>query len=693
MECLNNRKEVKCMKKLTKTCKTVVCGVLSVALLASYSSVSEKYSNNSDINSVNADVMVSGDINCDGIVSAADVFKLKEYLLGMSNLELQAVNNADINSDGQINVVDCIMLISQLIDDTQNPSEPTDVENTIKLSGKSVSVTGTGMVTEESVVTINEPGTYVITGKLDDGQIIVNVDKEKYPEGKVELSLEGAEINCSDNSPVYVESIGDECVISVKKGTENTVSDGTDYVNADEKSGAIYSKDDLKLKGKGKLIVKGNCTDGIVSKNDIKIFNGNIDVTAVNDGIRGKDSVRIGDSGDTDFSNLSVTVKTTEGDGIKSTNSTDDGKGNIIINGGKIKVNSYGDAVSAERNITINGGDLDLYTYTGSKAAQSDLSSPPQGGKFPGMQEGNTEKPDISAKGIKGIGGIELNGGTVNVDSTDDSIHSNGDIVINGGDMTVASSDDGIHSDTMLIINDGRINITRSYEGIEAYDIEVKGGNIRLVASDDGFNAAGGDGSGNANTNPWEQGGMSSSTGILNISGGYIYVQAEGDGVDSNGNITVSGGTVIVCGPTRGGNGIVDIGDGNGYKFSFTGGTLLEIGTQDMFVSPTAANGFLKGTSVALSPDTMVTVADSDGNVLSAIKVPQSINMTGAAVYASSQLDTSKYSIYLGGSYDGTLDENGYGEGGSITGATVAGTAGTSTDSGNIGRPGGRPTW
>ena len=692
MECLNNRKEVKFMKKLKKTGKTVACCALSIALLASYSSLSGLYGNNSDIDLVNAEASVAGDINCDGILSVADVFKIKQYLLGMSDLESQALDNADINSDGQINVIDCIMLISQFIDNTQNPSQPTDEKNTIKLDGKSVSVTGTGMVTDESLVTITEPGTYVITGKLDDGQIVVNVDKEKYPEGKVELSLEGADISCSDNSPVYVQSIGDECIISVKKGTENTVSDGTDYVNADEASGAIYSEDDLKIKGKGKLIVKGNCTDGIASKNDIKIFNGNIDVTAVDDGIRGKDSVKIGDSDDSDFSNLIVTVKTTQGDGIKSTNSTDEGKGNIIVNGGKIKVNSYGDAVSAESNITINGGDLDLYTYTGSKASQSDLSSPTQGGKFPGMQEGNTEKSDISAKGIKAVGGIEINAGTVNIDSTDDSIHSNGDIAINAGDMTLASSDDGIHSDKMLTINDGKINIIRSYEGIEAYDIEVKGGNIRLVASDDGFNAAGGDGSGNQNTNPWGQGAMSSSVGILNITGGYIYVKAEGDGVDSNGNITVSGGTVIVCGPTRGGNGIFDIGDSNGYKFSFTGGTVFGIGTQDMFVSPTAENGFLKGTSIALSPDTMVTVADSQGNVLSAIKVPQSMNMTGAAVYASSQLDTSRYSIYIGGSYNGTLDENGYGEGGSITGAALAGTAGSSTDTGNTGRPG-RPMW
>ena len=673
------------MRRFKKTYKKVVCGVLSVALLTSYSSVSEKNGSKSGINSVDADVVLSGDINCDGILSAADVVKLREYMLGMSNLDSQDFKNADINSDGKVNVVDCIMLISKFIDDKQNPS---DAEKTIKLNGKSVSVTGAGMVTDGSVVTINEPGTYVITGKLDDGQIIVDVDKEKYPDGKVELSLENAEINCSDNSPVYVAGIGDECVISVKKGTENIISDGTDYVNADERSGAVYSKDDLKIKGKGKLTVKGNCTDGIVSKNDIKIFNGNIDVTAIDDGIRGKDSVKIGDSEDTDFSNLNVTVKTTYGDGIKSTNSTDDGKGNITINGGKIKVNSYGDAVSAERNVIINSGDLDIYTYTGSKASQSDLSTPPQGGGFPGMKEGNINKPDISAKGIKGAVGIEINGGTINIDSTDDSIHSNGDTVINGGEMTLASSDDGIHSDKMLTINDGKINIKNSYEGIEAYDIEVKGGNIRVVASDDGFNAAGGDGSGNANTNPWGQGGMSSSTGILNISGGYIYSEAGGDGIDSNGNITVSGGTVIVCGPVRGGNGIFDIGDGNGYKFSFTGGTVFGIGTQDMFVSPTAANGFLKGTSVALSSGTMVTVADSDGNVLSAIKVPQSINMTGAVVYASSKLDTGRHSVYLGGSYDGTLDENGYGEGGRITGASVAGTAGSSTDSGNPGRPG-----
>ena len=119
--------------------------------------------------------------------------------------------------------------------------------------------------------------------------------------------------------------------------TTNGEIECTIYTNADEDSGAIYSKDDLKIKGKGNLTVNGNCADGIVGKDSVKIFNGNINVNAVDDGIRGKDSVKIGDADDTDFSALNVTVVSSGGDGITSTNDTDADKGNVIINGGTIR--------------------------------------------------------------------------------------------------------------------------------------------------------------------------------------------------------------------------------------------------------------------------------------------------------------------------------------------------------------------
>ena len=133
-------------------------------------------------------------------------------------------------------------------------------------------------------------------------------------------------------------------------------------------TGAIFSRDDLKLKGKGTLIVNGNTEDGIVCKNDLKIWNGSITVNAADDGIRGNDSVRIGDPDATDYSTLSVTVNTnngsTGGDGIKS-NSTETDKGYITINGGTVNINSYADGIQAEQTFTMDGGDLNITTYSG----------------------------------------------------------------------------------------------------------------------------------------------------------------------------------------------------------------------------------------------------------------------------------------------------------------------------------------
>jgi hypothetical protein len=614
--------------------------------------------------SFDVETMYIADLNENGAVGIDDLALLKQYIMGDKipkigtykettqtevttepiTTSVTTTNETTVTTEASITTVTEVPV-------TTVTEVPTIEAKTITLNGASIDKTGTGIDINGSVATIKEPGVYVITGTLNDGQIIVNVDKTTYPDGEVELSLEGATINCSNNSAIFIESVDKECAISVKKGTVNTVSDGTSYTNADGDSGTIYSKDDLKIKGKGDLVVKGNYTDGIVSKDSIKLFNGNIEVTAVDDGIRGKDSVKIGDTDDTDFSALKVDVTSSSGDGIKTTNETDVDSGKVIINGGTVVIKSFTDAIDAAQSIKIDGGEVDIYTNKGSTG-------------------GSIASTVTSAKGLKAVKLIEINNGTIKIDSTDDSIHSNTDLIVNGGNVTMATTDDAIHADNSITINNGNINITKSYEGIEAYLIDVKGGNIKLVSSDDGFNAAGGDGSGTQNNTGFFQGGMSTSTGTLNISGGYCYVQANGDGVDSNGNLTISGGTVIVCGPSAGGNGIFDIGDGGTYKFTVNGGTIFGIGTSSMFVSPTSNNSYLS-TAITLQSGNILTIADSTGRVLSALKVPSSLNMNGALVYASPSFAAGTYSVYSGGTYTGTLDENGYGVGGTVSGGTL----------------------
>ena len=184
----------------------------------------------------------------------------------------------------------------------------TVVDPTPAPEGLTITLADSGMTTnasseakvENNVCTIEQPGVFTVTGGMTGGQIVVDVDKTVYPDGVVELDLSGMSLTNTTNSPIYVASIADEVIIVAKNGTENTISDGTSYTNADGDTGAIYSKDDIKFKGKGKLTVNGNAADAIVGKDDIKIYNGTLTVNAADDGIRGKDSVTVGDASKSD---------------------------------------------------------------------------------------------------------------------------------------------------------------------------------------------------------------------------------------------------------------------------------------------------------------------------------------------------------------------------------------------------------
>ena len=597
-------------------------------------------------------------------------------------------------------------------------------------SGSSVTATNAsgGVVSNPSNLTISGANVTItasseisVSGESTSGQLAVNVDKTAEPEGKVVLNLEGLTLSNSSAAPIYVEAIGDEVQISAKNGTTNTISDGTShtdtYVDSDGNTntvnGAIFSRDDLKLKGKGTLIVNGNTEDGIVCKNDLKIWNGNITVNAADDGIRGNDSVRIGDPDAADYSSLSVTVNTNNGssggDGIKTT-SDEDGKGYVTINGGTVNIDSYADGIQAEQTFTMNGGELNITTYQGSNFTGS--ASGGNGGWGGGMggNDGNSNKTDISAKGIKAVGVYDeagttwqsggdliVNGGTITIDSSDDSLHCGGDMQLLGGSMTLATADDGAHSDHALTIGSTGgdydapyVNITKSYEGIEGVDITQNSGTVMVTSSDDGYNAAGGaDSSGNNNSGGWGQGswggpgGGSSSDGsqTMTFNGGYAYVNAAGDGLDSNGNIYFNGGYVFVS-QTGGGNGPLDCGDSNN-SITYSGGTVIAAGSSDMFETPSSYS-FLSTTSV--SAGQTITFTDASGNVLATFTLP---NGSAEMVMCSQE---SSVTCYTGGTLSGTTyfasqdSTNRCGYGGTISGGTaVSASSGGNSDPGGGG--------
>lgn len=594
-----------------------------------------------------------------------------------------------------------------LKDANKEAVEPSDASNIVVTDGTYITITAPTDGQEIS-----------ISGTCSNGQIKVDVDKTTYPEGSVDLSLEGLTLSNETTSPIYIAAIDDICNISAKKNTENNISDGTSYTNEDGNNGAIYSKDDLKLKGKGTLNVTGNCGFGIISKNDLKIFNGTIQVTAKGVAVKGKDSVKFGDKDDLGkegaYDDLKVTLTSESSDGVRSTNPKDDetkvsedkdygdGKtGEIIINGGTIKVTSYGDAFQSAGDLTVNGGTVDLYTYQGSNYSSSKNNNN-SWGSFPARPSTttttDTTTDDISAKGLKAEGNLTINDGVITIDSSDDALHCAGSAAVKGGKLTLATGDDGIHADTDIVIDGGNINLTKSYEGIEAPTITVNDGTVHIVSSDDGFNASdgsgetangnGGGGFGGPNGGQMWGGNTSTTTDTkaceLYIKGGYCLVEAEGDGLDSNGNLHISGGTTLVVGPSSSGNGSFDYGDGGSYTFEYTGGTVMAVGTSGMAVFPTNTSDYLTR-SLSTSGENTIAVTDKDGQVLSVLKFSKSAQLL---TYCNSDTTLSDCKVYLNPEYDKDFDEFGYSSGGSISGGTELTTTASNPSTGGGNRPG-----
>ncbi|MDE6776560.1 MAG: carbohydrate-binding domain-containing protein, partial [Oscillospiraceae bacterium] len=337
-------------------------------------------------------------------VGFADLLLLQKYLIGKETLSEEAYQNANIINDDVVNIYDFVALKRKVLNEgggsviTPNPTPSgSELVESIVYHDSSVSLydadgneiaienASNVVVTDSTYVTITTSGEYNISGTSENGQLKVNTDDDAEPKAAVTLNFQDLTLSNASVAPVYVENVGKDVTISVKKGTTNTISDGTTHTDSYTKNdgevkeidAAIFSRDDLKIKGKGDLIVNGNYENGIVCKNDLKLWNGNITVTAVNNGIKGENSVRVGDpdslvanGGDGDYSDLHISVTTTAGDGIKSTE-TDEGKGYVTINGGTVDIKAYSDGIQAEQEFTMNGGDVTIYTYEGSSSSVS----------------------------------------------------------------------------------------------------------------------------------------------------------------------------------------------------------------------------------------------------------------------------------------------------------------------------------
>lgn len=503
--------------------------------------------------------------------------------------------------------------------DTTADVEAPDVSGatTITLSGQSAAVTGTSAEVTDGVVTITAGGTYVVTGTMTEGRILVNAPKEE-----VTLVLQDASITCSTGSPLYVYK-SKATTLYLPEGTASTLTDGTDYTFSDSYSSAeeeepnacLYSKSDLVIAGSGSLTVNANYNNGITGKDTLFIQKASVTVTAVNHGINGKDSLIIKDA--------DITV-TSGGDALRSTNDSDTTLGYLVITGSALKLTAGEDGIQAETTLTISGGTATVTTAGGADQSISD---------------------DTSAKGLKAGTQVTVTGGTFQLNCCDDAIHSNGDVTISGGSFTIATGDDGMHADDTLSISSGTIDITRSYEGLEGAKVLISGGKISIVASDDGINAAGGSdqsGFGGFGFAPDAFGG--SGDYLIRISGGVVTVNASGDGIDSNGDIEVTGGELYISGPTSNGDGTIDC-DGSA---TITGGIVVAAGSTGMaenFGTASTQGSIL--VNLSGSAGQAITLKDFDGDILASFTPAKAFGCVVVSAPGVAQGGT--YTIAAGG--------------------------------------------
>mgnify|MGYP002548839107 CR=1 FL=1 len=560
-------------------------------------------------------------------------------------------------------------------------------DGSITLSPDGSTSTDASVLIDGQTVTVTQAGTYQIAGTLGDGALIV----ESAENAKITLVLGGVSIKNSTGAAIQI-STADDVTIELAEGTTNVLQSGeeVDIATATESEeasgGALQSKADLKIKGKGSLTVLGYLNNGIHCTKDLKIKNGNISVTALGHGIKGKNSVTV--SGGT------VTV-TSGKDGITSDETENEEKGFVTIEDGEIIITSAGDGVSAETTLTVTGGVISIISGGGSANAQQKTDNMRDWWDF---DNSASDDNSASCKGLKAGKALVISGGSITIDAQDDALHTDGDMTISGGECILSTGDDGAHAALSLTVLDGKITVLTSYEGLEANQITLAGGELDITASDDGINANGGsdgfsggfgggfggrrsdmnsqsgdmtppdnsnmqtppDGnapSGNPPTMPGQDAADSTTTDdttdkqpVLLITGGKITVNADGDGLDSNGNLRVEGGDITVNGPSNGGNGALDIGTENGGAGVIAGGTLIALGASSMaenFGSTSTQCAFLV-TINSFGAGETITITDSQGNVL----------YTGVTVKSANSVVFSSADLVVGETYTVTIGSN-----------------------------------
>lgn len=552
----------------------------------------------------------------------------------------------------------------------------------ITLSGDSASVSGSGAVAEGSTVTISTAGTYIVSGNLTDGSIIVATSEND----KVKIVLNGVKIACSSGPAIDIQS-ADKCFITLAEGTQNSLSDGSAFTSEDANA-CIYATCDLTINGSGSLDVSGNYRHGVFSKDDLVVYGGTIRVSAVEDGLNGKDSVKIG-AGDISIDSGA--------DGVKSSKSTNPEKGFVYVSGGSLSIDAEDDGIQAKTYLCIAGGSIEI--DAADDALHSDLEGALNGGST--TIRGGGDAFHCETK-------LEVNDGSFVAETCSEGYEAE-QVVVNGGDTNICALDDAMNASAADLSDDSESSDADTSTSTPSGE---SGAN---AAQPDGSIGAPGASSANADSNEQQQNtapqgagqqdsatppelpsdlgqapdvqgrserggqapggqggapGASDSNCLIQINGGTVVLDSQGDGVDSNGNVEITGGTLLVNGPSSDGDGAFDY-DG---EATISGGTVLMAGTVGMAQSFTSGTQAFALVQASGSAGNVIEATDADGNViatLTATKAFGCVLVSGAGV---SDGDTITVSV------DGAA---------TMATASTAGTSGIAT--GGPGGMGGGP--
>lgn len=525
---------------------------------------------------------------------------------------------------------------------------------TVNLSDDGCAADSDAVAIDGGGVTIGAEGTYLIQGSLSDGQIIVDAADD----AKLQIVLAGTNISCADSAPIYIKN-ADKVFLTLAAASENQLIVSGDYVQTDDNTvdAAIFAKTDLTINGNGKLTINAAYGHGIVSKDDLVVTGGSLDITAAGHGLAGKDSVRIADG--------ALTINSGK-DGIHAENNDDTSLGFIYIADGNFTIAAQSDGIDAKNILQIDNGSFDITTGTGSAGVSAARQENPGAwggwanwGEIPqgnpsGDADWQRQRPDgvapvapdagndaaqqhipvpdsgqaatddasdVSLKGLKASADLVIKSGAFRVDATDDALHSNANVYVLGGEFALATGDDGVHADATVDVRDGSMIISACYEGIEGSSIDISGGSFDIIADDDGFNAAGGaDSSGTGG--PGQDMFAADENSYINISGGEIRIDADGDGIDSNGSLSISGGYLLVFGPDGGPDSGIDFSG----EASISGGTVISLGNREMtlnFGDSSKQCAILSNLDAAQAAESEIILSEANGRELVRLVAPK----------------------------------------------------------------------